>query len=131
MFQNLSCWLAQLGPEKGAADVVNGVEPPADPPGGSPFGIGFWLPMLLAMVLIMLMMRPRKTDTALKKRLAELKKNDRVVTAGGIIGTIVAFKDDNQSVTLRIDESTNTKMQVLKASIVRVLGDEKASSDGT
>ena len=101
------------------------VEEVARTPEASPFGMSFWIPLLIAMAVMMLLMRPKKGDPQARQRLSELKKNDRVVTAGGIIGTVIAIKDDN-NVTLRIDESTNTKMQILRSSIVKVMDDEKA-----
>ncbi len=128
MIDTLLTLLAQIGPDN-AGGVIDNVGPEAaDSPEPSPFGsVGFWIPMLLALGVMMLLMRPRKADTQLKQRLASLKKNDRVVTAGGIIGTVVAIKDENNSVSLRIDESSNTKMQIMKTSIIKVLGDEKGS----
>jgi preprotein translocase subunit YajC len=56
--------------------------------------------------------------------LAKLKKNDRVVTAGGILGTVVNVRSDNDYVTIRVDDSTNARMQVLASSIARVLSDD-------
>jgi len=89
-------------------------------------GLTFLIPMMLALLVMMLLMRPKKGNPEQTAKLAELKKNDRVVTAGGIIGTVLSIREDNNYVTLRIDESTNTKMQVVKSSIIKVLGDEKA-----
>ena len=130
MLDLLTTLLAQIGPDNAGGVAENAAENAAEGGGqGNPFGLGFWVPMLLAVAVMMLLMRPRKADTQMKQRLAELKKNDRVVTAGGIIGTVVAIKDENNSVTLRIDESSNTRMQILKTSIVKVLGDEKESAD--
>ena len=45
--------------------------------------------------------------------IANLKKNDEVVTLGGIHGTIIQVKD--KTVNLRVDE--NTKIEVDKVSI--------------
>ena len=45
--------------------------------------------------------------------ISSLKKNDEVVTAGGVHGTIVQVKD--KTLGLRIDE--NTKIEIDKASI--------------
>ena len=52
-----------------------------------------------------------------------LKKNDRIVSAGGILGTVVGVRGESDYVTIRIDENSNTKMQILKQSIIRVLKD--------
>ena len=61
--------------------------------------------------------------------LDKLKKNDEVVTAGGILGTIVNIRDGGEIITIRVDENTNTKMKVLKKSVIRVLTGEEKKSD--
>ena len=48
-----------------------------------------------------------------------LKKNDRVRTIGGIIGTIIDIKDDE--ITLKVDESNNTKIKVVPGAISKNL----------
>ena len=60
--------------------------------------------------------------------LDNLKKNDRVVTAGGIFGTVVAVQPD--AVVLRVDENANTRIRVQRSSISRVVTDgEPAASE--
>ena len=44
-----------------------------------------------------------------------LGKNDRVRTIGGIIGTVVDIKGDE--ITLKVDESTNTKIKIVSSAI--------------
>ena len=51
-----------------------------------------------------------------------LKKNDKVRTVGGIIGVVVDVKDDE--VTLKIDESNNTKIKVVASAIGKNLSNE-------
>jgi preprotein translocase subunit YajC len=59
--------------------------------------------------------------------LKNLKKNDRVVTAGGILGLVVNAAKDSDEVVVRVDENNNTRIHVLRSSIVRVLGADAAS----
>jgi preprotein translocase subunit YajC len=61
----------------------------------------------------MLIMPQRKQQKEHRNLLANLKKNDEVVTASGIHGTIVNVKDT--TVILRVDE--NVKIEVEKVSI--------------
>lgn len=88
----------------------------------APQGLESMLPMLAVMgiVIYFLMIRPqskeRKTRAAM---LAGVKKNDRVVTIGGILGTVLAVKDDE--VTLKVDESSNTKITFSRSAIQRVV----------
>lgn len=123
---------AQLGapprPGGGAGDAAAGGAAPA---GGDPFG-GLWtfLPMMLGIMLIFMLIsgRPQqKEQQRQQKLLAGLKKNDRVVTASGIVGAVVSAAPDSRFVTLRIDEEKNVKVQVLKQSVLRVLEDEPAT----
>lgn len=88
-----------------------------------------FLPMMLAMMLVYLfLMRPKPGANASSGKVPELKKNDRVVTAGGIVGTVVKNDAESEMTTLRVDDSGNTRMQFLTSSIVKVLSDEKDSN---
>lgn len=66
----------------------------------------------------------RKEKKQREALFSALKKNDEVVTAGGIIGVVQNIKDDE--VTLRIDE--NAKMRVLKSSITRIIPKESPAT---
>lgn len=86
-----------------------------------------FLPMMLAVMIVFMLLsgRPQKKEQAKRKGMLEnLKKNDRILTAGGIVGTVVNVGSDNEFVTVRIDESNNTRLKILRSSIARVLTDE-------
>ena len=53
-----------------------------------------------------------------------LQKNDRIRTIGGIIGTIVDIKDDE--ITLKVDESNNTKIKIASSAIGKNLSQDKS-----
>lgn len=89
--------------------------------------MGFMLPAMIAVTVLYLILMGKPQDRGQNKSadmLAKLKKNDRVVTAGGILGTVVNVRSDNDYVTIRVDDSTNARMQVLASSIARVLSDD-------
>jgi preprotein translocase subunit YajC len=102
-----------------------------------PEGIGGALmPMLtlfapLLLVFYLLVMLPqRKEQSKRATMLANLKKNDRVVTVGGIYGVVANVHREADEVTLKVDESTNTKLRVTMGSISRVLsGDESSDAN--
>ena len=48
-----------------------------------------------------------------------LRRNDKVRTIGGIIGTVIDVKDDE--ITLKVDESNNTKIRVTPGAISKTL----------
>ena len=56
--------------------------------------------------------------------LAAVKKNDRVITAGGIYGVVTNVHREADEVTVKVDEATNTKLRLTLSSITRVVGDE-------
>ena len=126
------------------ATSVGGSAPATDPTaatsgtaGGAPAEPGFlesmtyFLPAMLAMMLVYLLILKPKPNGGRAGGAIEFKKNDRVVTAGGIVGTVIKNEADSETTTLRVDDSGNTKMQFLTSSIVKVLSDEtdKSSSD--
>ena len=65
-----------------------------------------------------------------RKMLDGLKENDRVVTAGGIHGTVTNVRREQDMVTVRIDEATGTKIRVGRSAIAQVLTDSKDEADG-
>ncbi len=68
--------------------------------------------------------RRRKSEEA--KMMSSLKKNDRVVTIGGIHGTVVAAPQDSNVVTIRIDESGTTRVKVNRSAIATIVSDKEA-----
>lgn len=76
--------------------------------------IGLWFYLLL--------IRPQQKQERLRKEMMEsLKKNDRVVTAAGIYGTVVSVDDGQDRVVLRVDDDKGTRIAFTRASVVRVL----------
>lgn len=56
--------------------------------------------------------------------LRNLKKNDRVLTTGGIYGVVTNVQLDSDEITLRVDEATSAKIKVLPSAIQRVVSDD-------
>ncbi|HEX3152216.1 MAG TPA: preprotein translocase subunit YajC [Gemmataceae bacterium] len=88
--------------------------------------------LMFAPVLLLVLMFFRASSKQKREQqslLANMKKNDKVVTSGGILGTIVSMKDNEDEVTLRVDDTSNTRIRVLKSSIVRVTSGETPASE--
>jgi preprotein translocase subunit YajC len=84
-----------------------------------------FLPIMV--LFYFLIMRPgRQQEKQRQALIAALKKNDKVITSGGIIGIVANIKEKEDEVTLRVDEGSNTRLRVTKSSIVRVVVDEPA-----
>ena len=80
-------------------------------------GASFWIMILLLFAVMWLfMIRPqRKQQKELEKFRNELKKGDKIVTAGGIYGTVAEIQD--RTVLIKVDG--DVKLRVDKNSIVR------------
>jgi preprotein translocase subunit YajC len=73
---------------------------------------------LVILIFYFLIIRPQnKKNRETKNMLAAIKKGDKVVTAGGIRGTILSVKD--QVVMLKVDD--NVKLEFSKSAISTVL----------
>lgn len=94
--------------------LLEGEQAPQQPNGG---GAGFWI-MIVAIFAIMwfFMIRPqRKQQKELEKFRKELKKGDKVVTVGGIYGTVVEIEE--RTVLIKVDG--DVKLRVDKAGLVK------------
>ena len=90
-------------------------------------GAMMWI-MLLAVfgVMWLFMIRPqRKQQKELEKFRNELKKGDKVVTAGGIYGTVAEIQE--RTVLIKVDG--DVKLRVDKNSIVRDYSDAQATNE--
>jgi len=99
--------------------------PGADPAAGSasivPTLITFGLVFVIFYFLIIRPQNKKQKET--KKMLESLKKGDKVVSIGGIRGTIQAIKDD--TVVVKVD--TNTKMTFSRSAISNVVEQSRPS----
>ena len=79
--------------------------------------IHFFVMMSLVMVVFyFLMIRPQqKKQRELQNVVTNLKKGDKVVTIGGMIGTVASLQNDY--VVLKVGDNENTKIEVLKSAI--------------
>ena len=100
-----------------AEEAVPAVQDP------SPWG------MMMPMVLIgaffyFIVLRPQASEKKKHQNVLDaLKKNDRVVTTGGIIGSVANISNDGKEITLKVDD--NTRIKFRRSSIGSVLTDEK------
>jgi preprotein translocase subunit YajC len=102
LFSNLPLLMAAPGADGTSGSIV-------------PTLVTFGLVFVIFYFLIIRPQNKKKKDAA--ELLKALKKGDRVVTIGGIHGTIQSLKDDN--VVLKID--SNTKITMSRSAISNVV----------
>lgn len=121
--------IAWLALAQAAEEAAEG-DPAEKPAGGflSQFLTGgMWMPLILIVIVYyFLLIRPdKKKRSEAADMLSNLKKNDRVETIGGICGTIANVQKDSKYVTLKIDESSNAKLKILRSAILRVVTEDE------
>lgn len=91
--------------------------------GGSDFLIQLMPILLMFVIFYLLLLRPQQQRVKAHRELvANIRRNDTVVTAGGIVGKVTKVKDDGE---VEVEIAPNTRVLVIKGTItdVRVKGD--------
>jgi preprotein translocase subunit YajC len=93
----------------------------APPQGGGAAWLQF-VPFLLVLGIFyfVILLPMKKRQQKVQAFLAALKADDRVITSGGIYGTIVKLTDD----TVQLQIANNVRIQVSRAAIVGYQGQE-------
>jgi preprotein translocase subunit YajC len=93
--------------------------------GGPPAYFNFlWIGVLVMMFYLLLLRPQQKQERDRLKLISTLKKNDKIVNSGGIIGVIDSIRESGDEVLLR------GGLRITKSSIVRILVDD-SSKDQT
>ena len=118
---DLISWLTLLAQEAQEKAPAAGEAAPGT---GDVFGRLLPPMILIGVVWYFILLRPQLQERKKAQSLRDsIKKNDKVVTIGGIIGTVTNISSDGQEVTIRVDD--NAKLKVLRSSIQTVVSDEQ------
>ena len=93
--------------------------------GGSGFG-GFLIPLglMFAIMYFMVIMPQQRQRKKTQEMLGALKAGDKIITNGGIYGTVNGI--DGDSVILKISSEPQVKIRVARAAIAQVEASEDA-----
>jgi preprotein translocase subunit YajC len=93
--------------------------------GGAGFG-GFLIPLALmfAIMYFMVIMPQQRQRKKMQAMLGALKAGDKVITNGGIYGTVNGI--DGDSVILKISSEPQVKIRIARAAIAQVEASEDA-----
>jgi len=84
----------------------------------------------LILLFWFLIIRPnQKREQQRKQMLASLKKNDHVVTIGGIKGVVANVRHEDDEVVLRIDDEKGVKVRVALSGIAQVVRPDEEKKD--
>ena len=97
--------------------LPQGDAPPADPNAAEPGGFGNMFFLFFILIAVMLLMPLfSKKDRGRRKRITDLKKHDKVVTTGGIFGTIISIDED----TVMLEIARDTRIKIKRSSVFDV-----------
>jgi preprotein translocase subunit YajC len=100
------------------------------PTGGGPDMLFLMMLVFLPLFYFMVMRPAQRQEKDRKATLAGLKKNDEVVTNGGIVGTVLQIREKavagEDVIVVRIDDKI--KIPVLRSGIYRVVTKSEAPS---
>ena len=98
-------------------------------PAQGAFGWGFFLPLILIMVVwYFLMIRPQNAERAKRQEILKaLKKNDRVITTSGMLGTVANISQDGKEITLKFGDAV--RIPFLRSAIETVVVPESTDSE--
>ncbi len=93
--------------------------------GGAGFG-GFLIPLglMFAIMYFLVIMPQQRQRKKMQAMLADLKAGDKIITSGGIYGTINGI--DGDSVILKISSEPQVKIRISRAAIAQVEASEDA-----
>ena len=93
--------------------------------GGDMGALGSFLPLILIFVVFyFLLIRPQqKKQKAHREMLAALHRGDRIVTAGGLVGTITRVLSDTE---LTVEIAEGVKVRVMRGMVSDVLAKTEA-----
>ena len=83
-------------------------------------GIGQFIPLILIFVIFyFFLIRPQQKKVKEHKLMVEnLKRGDKVVTSGGIVGTIERIIDNDK---VEVEISENVKVEIIKSTGIQAL----------
>lgn len=111
--------LRHLGEGNDAA-TGSGADPSAAPQGGiDPMIMLMFLAIIMLALFVPSIIASRREKKKREEMLSSISKHDRVQTVGGVIGSVVEVKPN--TVVLKVDESSNTRMTFARNSVQQVL----------
>jgi preprotein translocase subunit YajC len=120
------------GPDAPGAANTTATGTPAGPAGGpAPVDPGFNILLLILPILVLMVVfsavAQRKERKKREALLSAVKKHDRVLTSGGVIGSVLETTGD--TVVLKVDENSNVRMTFSRSAVQQILKEAPGSGE--
>jgi preprotein translocase subunit YajC len=120
----------QVPDAPGTPSVAPATGAPGAPGAAAPPDPGFNMLLFILPVLVLMVVFSAVAQRKEKKRrealLSAVKKHDRVLTSGGIIGSVVETSAD--TVVLKVDENSNVRMTFSRSAVQQILKESAEAS---
>jgi preprotein translocase subunit YajC len=94
--------------------------------GGSPFAMLVPFVLIFAVFYFIVILPAKKQQRKKEAMIGALKKGDRIVTSGGIYGTVAAVEDSS----LLVKVAENVKIRIAKSAVAGPVGADDGPSGG-
>ena len=95
--------------------------------GGGPLSMIMMFALIFGVFYFLVIMPAKKQQKKKEAMIGALKKGDKVVTSGGIFGTVAAVEDN----TLLLKIAENTKIRISKSAIGGMVGADGTPSESS
>lgn len=99
---------------------ATGATAPQAGAGGSGIGMIIYLVAMVAIFYFLLIRPQKKRQKAMQNMLDAMQVNDKVVTAGGIVGKVISIKEDTVVIETGVGQE-KSKIKFEKSAISKVL----------
>lgn len=103
------------------ASLLIAMAPPSGEAGQSPFGFTMMMFLFLAIMYVMMIRPQMRKEKERKAMLEQMKKGDKVLLSGGIIGQIAQI--DGKIVKVKVAD--NVRLEVVKGGISMILSEDE------
>ncbi|HZS06638.1 MAG TPA: preprotein translocase subunit YajC [Blastocatellia bacterium] len=83
--------------------------------------------LMIGVMYFLLIMPQRKRQRAIQAMLENLKVNDKIVTTGGIYGTITAVRDDKKTLQIKIADNPAVRVEIARTAVAGLQGSEEVN----
>ena len=90
---------------------AQGAAQPEGGDGGNMLLLIIMLPAVLIFLRLFMANPQKKQAERLQKMIDSLEKNDKVMTVGGLIGTVHSIDKEQNEIVLKVDETNNTRLR--------------------
>ena len=101
-----------------------GAQPGGSSSGGPMLLVGYMV-IFVGLFYVMVLLPQRRKEKERKLLIENTKTGERVIFSGGIVGTITNVKEH----TFIVKVGDNTKLEILRGSVQRVIGKDEAIID--